>query len=87
MRPVVDPLHALEVAGLVAALGAGDDARGPSSWPPRAAASTLRMPVPSTATGFSVKRCLPALMAASMCWGRKPGGVASITRSQQSMTF
>ena len=24
-RPVVDPLHALEVAGLVAALGAGDD--------------------------------------------------------------
>jgi hypothetical protein len=35
----------------------------------------------STATGFSVKMCLPAATAAARCAGRKPGGVARITRS------
>ena len=46
------------------------------------------MPVPSTATGFSAKRCLPALMTASIIIGRNPGGVASMTTSTpESMTF
>ena len=31
------------------------------------------MPVPSTATGFSVKRCLPALIVASMCMRAEAG--------------
>ena len=53
-----------------------------------AAFITRRMPGPSTPTGFSVKMFLPAFTAASSIIGRKPGGVARITRSApQSMTF
>ena len=36
---------------------------------------------PSTPTGFSVKRCLPASIVAAMWVGRKPGGVARMIRS------
>ncbi len=39
------------------------------------------MPAESTATGFSTKTCLPAATAAARCTGRKPGGVARMTRS------
>ena len=46
------------------------------------------MPGASTATGFSVKTCLPASIAAARCVGRNPGGVARITRSTPlSITF
>ena len=41
----------------------------------------MRMPGPSTATGFSVNRCLRAATTARMWIGRKPGGVAKRTRS------
>ena len=34
------------------------------------------MPGPSTATGFSVKMCLPASIDAFEMLGRNPGGVA-----------
>ena len=75
----VDALHRLEVAGLVAALGAGHDGEALLLGLFVGASSTLRMPGPSTATGFSVKRFLPASTAASMWIGRKPGGVARMT--------
>lgn len=42
---------------------------------------TERTPVASTATGFSQNTCLPALIAASRCRGRNPGGVVSSTTS------
>ena len=45
------------------------------------AAMKRRTPGASTAIGFSAKMCLPAFTAASKCIGRKPGGVARITRS------
>ena len=45
-------------------------------------AITERTPAGSTATGFSVKTCLPASIAAARWAGRKNGGVARITRSQ-----
>ena len=44
-------------------------------------AMTERTPSGSTATGFSVKTCLPASIAASRCAGRKKGGAARITMS------
>ena len=54
----------------------------------RSVASTDRTPAGSTATGFSAKMCLPASTAAAMCTGRKPGGVARMTRSTSAaMTF
>lgn len=40
-----------------------------------------RTPTGSTATGFSMKTCLPASMAALRCIGLKAGWVVSITRS------
>ena len=49
-----------------------------ASW---LAARTRRTPGASTATGFSMNTCFPALTAASNCAGRKPGGVHSNTRS------
>ena len=53
-----------------------------------AAAMTRRMPTGSTATGFSMKTCLPAATQASKCCGRKCGGVARRTTSTpESMTF
>ena len=42
---------------------------------------TERTPGGSTATGFSMKTCLPASIAALRCFGRKKGGEARITRS------
>jgi hypothetical protein len=42
---------------------------------------TERTPAGSVAQGFSAKMCLFASTAAAMCIGRKPGGVARITRS------
>ena len=76
--------------------GSASSSRG--SRPGAAAACRRRSPVPSsrqlggrehradagpsTATGFSVKTCLPASIAAARWIGRKPGGVARITRSQ-----
>ena len=50
------------------------------------AARTLRTPGASTATGFSMKTCLPASMAAWRWIGRNPGGVARRTTSAASMT-
>ena len=38
----------------------------------------------STATGFSMKTCLPRSTQRSKCCGRKPGGVARITTSTSS---
>src|SRR5438067_728309 len=46
-----------------------------------AVSMTARAPGTSTATGFSMNRCLRASMTAFMCIGRKCGGVAWITRS------
>ncbi len=42
---------------------------------------TALTPGTSTATGFSMKRCLRASTTAAMCIGRKCGGVACSTRS------
>ncbi len=41
---------------------------------------TERMPTGSTATGFSMKMCLPASMAALKWMGRNPGGAAVTIR-------
>ena len=40
---------------------------------------TERTPTGSTATGFSMKTCLPASTAALRWIGRKPGGAARMT--------
>ena len=78
MLAVVDPLHALDVAGLVPALGAGDDGQvlllgllgGRQHLADAGAVDADRL------LGEEV---LAGLDAASMCIGRKPGGVARIT--------
>ena len=63
----------------MAALRAGDDAEALALGQVRRLRQTVRMPGRSTATGFSVKTCLPASTAALRCIGRKPGGVARMT--------
>ena len=85
-RAVVDPLHALDVAGLVAALGAGDDREllllgllvGGQDLADAGAVDGDRL------LGEDVLAGLDGRLEVR---GRKPGGVARITRSQQSITF
>ena len=49
---------------------------------------TDRAPAASVATGFSAKTCLPASTAAAIWPGRKPGGVARMTKStSDAITF
>ena len=86
-RAVVDPLHGLEVAGLVPALGAGDDGEvlllgllggGQDRADARAVDGDRLLGEDVLAR---LDRRLEVL-------GRKPGGVARITRSTpQSITF
>ena len=53
-----------------------------------AALRTRRTPGASTATGFSMKTCLPCSTAYSKCSGRKPGGVAwTTTSTPESITL
>ena len=86
-RAVLQAFDRFDVRGLVMALQT--DANGQIFLTRGlAAVSTARTPGPSTATGFSMKTCLPASTAAAKCTGRKPGGVARMTRSTPaSMTF
>jgi hypothetical protein len=47
-----------------------------------------RTPAGSVAIGFVAQQCFPALITASKCSGRYPGGVARSTRStSDAITF
>ena len=79
-RAVLQALDCFDVAGLMMALQA--DADGKFFCLASSSASSIRRtPAASVASGFSMKMCLPALTAAAKWIGRKPGGVARITRS------
>ena len=77
--PTISPIAPSWMRFIVSDVRAGGGAacrpRCPgSSWSTSSCgSSTLRMPAPSTATGFSVKMCLPASTAASMCSGAEAG--------------
>jgi hypothetical protein len=68
----IDERLVAQVAGLVAALGAGDDGQALGGLAFSPVAMTERAPTGSTATGFSMKQCLPASTAAAKCSGGMP---------------